>query len=111
MSMREYYIMNIHFLSKRNNIFFLSVLIGVAVLAVPAALSAQWYNDGPLRSESRIPTPGLPIVPEYHSDMSLDCIVAYIAMDSLTHSVDRQYIRSFLRRTSIDTLRVMSRFM
>lgn len=91
--------------------FALRVVLVLSLIIVPAGLYAQWFNDGPLRNESRIATPGLAVVPEYHTDMSLDCMVGYIAMDSVTHSVDRSYISSFLRRTSLDTLRLISRFM
>ncbi len=87
--------------------------VAVVVLLNCVAVQAQWRGDGTQRCEAGVPYVPLSTLPELRTDMPLDCMVAYIAMDSiartLTHA-DRGYIRSFPLNTSLDTFRVLARF-
>lgn len=85
-------------------------VIVVVGLFVTASLSAQWHGDGTQRSESRFELLSLPAIPEYHTDMPLDCIIGHIVLDSALRSTNDIVLRSFINNTSIDTLRVLARF-
>lgn len=83
-------------------------LVVLSFFALP--LSAQWHGDGTQRSESRFQLLSLPAIPEYHTDMPLDCLIGHIVLDSALRSTDDEVLRSFINNTSIDTLRVLARF-
>jgi hypothetical protein len=85
-------------------------LIFVVVLLFTSSLPAQWHGDGTQCSESRFELLSLPVIPEYHTDMPLDCIIGHIVLDSALRSTDDIVLRSFINNTSLDTLRVLARF-
>lgn len=72
---------------------------------------AQWHGDGTQRSESVVQFPILSSVPQYHTDMPLDCLVGYIALDSALRAMERPDIEHFIRDVSMDTIKVLSRFL
>ena len=81
------------------------------LVAIPCASLAQWKGDGTQRLEASVPLLELSTLPEYRSDMSLDCFVAYLAMDSAarvtpTAAPDPQQAMTI----SIDSLQLLSRF-
>ena len=90
----------------------LTTLAAITIcLVTPSLCHAQWKGDGTQRWESSVPYEPLTSLPEYHTDMPLDCMVAYIVMDSVARSMsDYSYIRDFPRKTSLDTLKVLARF-
>jgi hypothetical protein len=49
-------------------------------------LPAQWYGNGTQASEACIELQGLLHIPELHTDMPLDCLIGYIAMDSIART-------------------------
>lgn len=89
-----------------------ALVVGLTILvAIPCASLAQWKGDGTQRLEAGVPLLELSTLPEYRSDMSLDCFVAYLAMDSAARvtpntAPDPQQAMSI----SLDSLRVLARF-
>lgn len=49
-------------------------------------LSAQWHGNGTQASEACIELQGLFRIPELHTDMTLDCLIGYITMDSVART-------------------------
>ncbi len=90
----------------------LIVLLAAALCCtLSAPCSAQWKGDGTQRWEASVPYEPLVSLPEYHTDMPLDCMVAYIVLDSVARTLeDGAYIRNFPQKTSLDTLKVLARF-
>lgn len=89
-------------------------LLFLCIAGVCCTLScalAQWHGDGTQRSESAVELPILPAVPEYHTDMPLDCFVGYIGLDSALRSMEREAIEQFIRETTLDTIKVLARFL
>ncbi len=76
-----------------------------------ATANAQWKGDGTQRTEAGVPYEPLVTLPELHSDMPLDCMVAYIVMDSVARTFDDpELVESYPQTTSLDSLQVLSRF-
>ena len=104
---------NVQRFDRRTPLRTCAILLLCLCLTNQTALLSQWRGDGTQRYEAGVPYEPLTTLPELHTDMPLDCMVAYIALDSiartLTHA-DRDYIRNFPMNTSLDTFRVMARF-
>ncbi len=81
------------------------------LVTIPCASLAQWKGDGTQRLEASVPLLELSTLPEYRSDMSLDCFVAYLAMDSaarVSPSIAPDPRRGM--SVSLDSLRLLARF-
>lgn len=87
-----------------------SALLAALFCATSALLHAQWTGDGTQRLEGKIVPPDLQTVPELHTDMSWDCLIGYIAMDSIGRTQKTEQVRSRSYNTTIDSLRVAARF-
>ena len=92
----------------------LTTLTTITICLVTSSLChAQWKGDGTQRWESSVPYEPLTTLPQLHSDMPLDCMLAYIVMDSVARSiaeVDYEFIRNYPAKTTLDTFKVMARF-
>ncbi len=74
---------------------------------------AQWRGDGTQRTEAGVPYVPLTTMPEYHTDMPLDCMAAYIVLDSVARTFthyDADMIGNYPRMTTLDTFRVLARY-
>lgn len=72
---------------------------------------AQWFGDGVQRREEKVPILGLSSVPELHTDMPLDCMIGYIAMDSLAKSENIQTVLAMPQNSTMATLRGLAHLM
>ena len=76
------------------------------------SLFSQWWpNDGTQRSHYKIPLAPLTHLPELHTDMTFDCLIGYIAMDSIAEDIGWQGILQRPLITSIDSLKLSARLM
>ncbi len=92
-------------------LLFSVLMLLLMYLANPSTVFSQWRGDGTQRYEAGVPYVPLSTLPELHTDMPLDCMVAYIAMDSIARTIsDYEMIREFPARTSLDTLRLLARY-
>ena len=55
----------------------------VAILFCRPSIPAQWYGDGTALTESAVPMPPLSVLPGLHTDMPLDCVIGYMAEDTV----------------------------
>ena len=83
----------------------------IALSFITCTASAQWHGDGVQRSESYISLTGLTRIPELHTDMPLDCLIGYIAMDSIARTGGIQEVIAQAQNTLIPELRVLARYM
>ncbi len=88
--------------------FFLACLLLVFCCSIAGA---QWYGAGTQRTESSVPMPPLSVLPELHTDMSLDCFVGYIAGDSISKSARYSDLFFGFNNNKMDVLRYSARFM
>lgn len=88
----------------RNSLIALMLFYGVTTLP------AQWHGDGTQKSESCIEMQGLSYLPELHTDMSLDCLIGYIAMDSIARTNSVYYATRRPANMTIPQIRALSRY-
>lgn len=88
-----------------------SLRLACAVLCCcTATLSAQWHGDGTQASENCLQFQGLPHIPELHTDMPLDCLIGYIAMDSIARNVGVFEATRYPANAVIPQLRIFARY-
>lgn len=87
---------------------FLSI---IALLFLWSSYSfAQIYSSSVQTRDLTFPLPKLSRIPELHTDMTLDCFIGYVAMDSLVHSnIDLFQVLNTPSRMPIEDLRFVSR--
>lgn len=84
----------------------------VSVLFAVNTMFSQISVNGPgQRTQLYIAVSGLDQIPPLHSDMSLDCMVAYIVMDSLARKASINEVFDKPLTVSLDSLRVSARYM
>lgn len=72
--------------------------------------SAQTYSSSVQTKDLTFPLPKLSRIPELHTDMTLDCFIGYVALDSLMHSnIDLFQALNIPSRLSIQDLRFLGR--
>ena len=94
---------------KKVCLFVVSYLVLIAITATTAY--CQFGSAPDQRTAESFPLYQITQIPLLRTDMSLDCMVAYIAMDSVTRNIDYKNVLDFIFNTSIDTLKVLSRYM
>ena len=88
----------------------ISTLFALA-LCLTCSASAQWHGDGTQISESCIRMQGLPYLPVLRTDMSLDCLIGYIAMDSIARTNSVYYATRRPQNMTIPQIRALSRYL
>lgn len=91
-----------------NWLTFLMLLFLISIAPCVAQFSS--YNSDQ-RIQSEVYVGGLSNIPPLHTDMSLDCLVGYIIMDSLSKSANIETVVNRPLTTSVDSLRVATRYM
>lgn len=73
---------------------------------------AQTYGSSVQTKDLTFPLPHLSTIPQLHTDMTLDCFIGYVAMDSLVRSnVDLFQVLDAPSRMSIQDLRFVARLL
>jgi hypothetical protein len=81
-----------------------------AILLASQCSMAQTYGSSVQTKDLTFPLPRLYKIPQLHTDMSLDCFIGYVAMDSLVRSnIDLFQALSIPSRASIQDLRFVAR--
>ncbi len=83
----------------------------IGLLCCATRLPAQWHGYGTQVSESCLQLQGLSHIPDLHTDMPLDCLIGYIAMDSIARNVGTFEATRYPGNALIPQLRVLSRYM
>lgn len=91
----------------------LSCALLLAVIAgyfLPQQLHSQASGLSPHRLSYAILTPGLPVLPELHTDMTLEAFIGYVYLDSIARTVGIETAITSPENMSIPELRAFSRY-
>lgn len=89
---------------------YVRLICGLGAFFYTTLLSAQWHGYGTQLSESSLQLRGLPSVPELHTDMPLDCLIGYVAMDSIARTIGVFEAARYPENAIIPQLRIVSRY-
>lgn len=88
----------------------LTALCAVCLLLPCTGSTAQFAGSGTQTSSCSVAIDGLPHVPELHTDMPLDCLIGYIAMDSAARTGSIPELLRVPPSLSLAHLRVPARY-
>lgn len=87
----------------------LLILSTVCLLLAGSTVSAQTYGASAQINDSKFSLPTLSTIPQLHTDMPLDCMIAYIIMDSLVRNATIYQLLDAPTSLSLQNLRFACR--
>lgn len=73
-------------------------------------LHCQTSSLAPQRQFYAVPTPGLPIIPELHTDMTLEAFIGYVYLDSIARTIGIESAIRSPQNMTVHELRALSRY-
>lgn len=97
-------------LSLQHRILFALSLALILGCCVPHRLHCQASGLSAQRLPYVVPTPGLPVIPELHTDMTLEAFIGYVYLDSLARTIGIESAVASPDNMTIHDLKAISRY-